>query len=62
MAFTLTQPYPCLYPAIRLDTRLPLYFIAYCFCYAYTTLMHSGNWCHLDYGESAACVTWVRGG
>ena len=20
--------------------------------------MRGGNWCYLDYGESAACVTW----
>ena len=57
----LTQPYPA-YPAIMLDTGLLLYFVAYYFYYACTTLMRGGNWCYLDYGESAACVTWVRGG
>ena len=24
--------------------------------------MRGGNWCYLNYGESAACVTWLRGG
>ena len=24
--------------------------------------MRGGNWCYLDYGESATCVTWVREG
>ena len=23
--------------------------------------MRGGNWCYLNYGESAACVTWVCG-
>ena len=53
---------PPAYPAIRLDTCLLLYFVAYYFYYACTTLMRGGNWCYLDYGESAACVTWVCGG
>ena len=50
------------HPAVRLVTRLLLYFITYFFYYAFTTLMRGGNWCYLDYRESAACVTWVRVG
>ena len=53
----------CLLDGLYLDATLPLlYFIAYYFYYACTTLMRGGNWCYLDYGESVACVTWVRGG
>ena len=65
----------CFLDGLYLDATLPLltrllgqshacYYIsfAYYFYYACTTLMRGGNWCYLDYGESAACVTWVRGG
>ena len=51
------------YPAIRLDTRLLLYIsllILLLLLRLYYT--RGGNWCYLDYGESAACVTWVCGG
>ena len=57
MAFTLTPAHP----AVRLVTRLLLYFIAYYFYYAYTTLMRGGKLVLSGlWGECCVCDLGAR--
>ena len=66
----------CLLDGLYLNATLPLLTLllgySHARCYIslliisttliYTILMRGGNWSYLDFGDSAACVTWVCGG